>query len=76
MWEYRKLGRSLHNCYVYVDGTDCPVQKPQVFDRQFYSHTFKRSGLRYEVAVSLDIADKVWVHGPNPCGSNPDVLIF
>lgn len=75
-WEYRKIGKALHNCYVYVDGTDCPVQEPQFFDRRYYSHKFKRAGLRYEVAVSLDTADIVWVHGPYPCGSYPDVLIF
>lgn len=70
------MGRSLNNCFVYVDGTDCPVQEPQGFNRRYYSHKFKSAGLRYEVAVSLDSGDIVWVHGPYPCGSYPDVLIF
>jgi len=32
--------------------------------------------LRYEIAVSLKKGDIVWIHGPFPCGSWPDISIF
>ncbi len=33
-------------------------------------------GLRYEIGISLDTGDSVWVHGPYLCESNPDTSIF
>ena len=34
------------------------------------------AGLRYEVGVSIDTGDILWVNGPYPCGRYPDVNIF
>ena len=70
------MGRSIEGCYVYVDGTDCAVQEPNGFNKKYYSHKLHSAGLRYEVGVTLDTGDIVWVHGPYPCGSFPDILIF
>lgn len=59
-----------------VDGTDCPIYEPIPFNKKWYSHKFKGAGLRYEVAVCMQTGDIVWVHGPFPCGSWPDLKIF
>ncbi len=39
---------------------------------------FKLNGarLRYEIAISIDTADIVWVPGPYACRSFPEVKIF
>jgi len=59
-----------------VDGTDCAIQEPTPFSTSWYSHKLKGPGPRYEVGVNLKNGHIVWVHGPHPCGSNPDVVIF
>lgn len=63
-------------CKVTVDGTDCPINQPQPFNSRWYSHKFKSSGLRYEVAVCIQTGWIVWVNGPYPCGRWPDIKIF
>jgi DDE superfamily endonuclease len=62
-------------CKVTVDGTDCPIQEPSPFSPKWYSHKFKGPGLRYEVAVCIQTGWIVWVNGPYPCGSWPDLKI-
>ena len=42
----------------------------------WYSHKFNGPGLRYEVAISIQGGDIVWINGPFPCGSWPDIKIF
>lgn len=73
-------GNNPYCCKVTVDGTDCPIQHPTIFgrnfDKRFYSHKFKGAGVRYEVAVCIATGFIVWVHGPFPCGSFPDITIF
>ena len=68
-----------------VDGTDCPIQEPAKmvdchsplpFDKKWFSHKFRSSGVRYEVAVCIATGEIVWVNGPFPCGQWPDVRIF
>jgi hypothetical protein len=59
-----------------VDGTDFRIETPYGEHKKFYSHKFKKSGLRYEVAISIQAGDIVWVNGPFPCGQWPDIKIF
>lgn len=59
-----------------IDGTDVPIEEPSPFSKIWYSHKFSGPGLRYEVGVSIKGCDIVWVHGPFPCGSWPDIKIF
>jgi hypothetical protein len=61
---------------VTVDGTDFRVNNPMHFNKVWYSHKFNHSGLRYEVAVSIQTGDIVWIHGPFPAGGWPDINIF
>ena len=76
VWENRHRGRSTKTCKVTVDGTDCPIQEPIPFSKKWYSHKFKKAGLRYEVAVNIKTGDIVWINGPFPCGSWNDIKIF
>jgi DDE superfamily endonuclease len=62
-------------CKITVDGTDCPVQEPSEFSGRWYSHKFKAAGLRYELGVCIQTGWIVWVNGPYPCGSFPDIRI-
>jgi hypothetical protein len=56
-----------------VDGTDFVVPN---LGRKFFSHKFKGSGLRYEVALSILGGDIVWIHGPFAPGAWNDIMIF
>lgn len=74
-WENRLCGENRSNCKVSVDGTD--FQIPQQMERKvYYSHKFKKSGYRYEIALCIATGDVVWTNGPYPCGANPDINIF
>ena len=56
-----------------VDGTDVRIPER---GRDWYSHKFKKSGLRYEVAVSIKSGDICWISGPHQPGLWNDVEIF
>jgi len=64
------------DCLVSIDTTDVPIEEPKPFSKKWYSHKFQGAGLRYEIAVSIKKGHIVWVHGPFPCGSYPDISIF
>lgn len=65
-----------NTCYMTVDGTDFLIQEPKPLDRTFYSHKFKHAALRYEIGISIDKGDIIWVNGPFKAGSYPDSKIF
>ena len=57
-----------------VDGTDFKISE---HSPAFSSHKYaKRSALCYEVAVSIQSGDIVWIIGPYECGKWPDISIF
>lgn len=56
-----------------VDGTDCKIEKN---GKRWFSHKFKKPGVRYEVAVGIASGDIVSIVGPFPCGDYPDIKIF
>jgi DDE superfamily endonuclease len=62
-------------CKITVDGTDCRIQEPQPFCTKWYSHKFKGPGIRYEVGLCIQTGWIVWINGPFPCGSHPDIKI-
>ena len=62
-----------NDCLISVDGTDFQVPEN---GRTFYSHKFKKSGVRYELGVCILTGDCVWVHGPFECGNWPNINIF
>ena len=59
-----------------VDGTDYEVYEQSPWSKRWYSHKFKRAGLRYEIGVCIQSGDIVWTHGPFACGAWPDINIF
>ena len=63
------------NCFISVDGTDCPVFEPWPFSKKMYSHKLNGPGLKYEVAVCLKTGWIVWINGPF-VGSKNDSTIF
>jgi len=60
---------------VTVDGTDFKINEPKPFNPDFFSEKFNHAGLRYEVAVCIQTGYIVWVNGPYPCGTWPDLRI-
>lgn len=62
--------------WVTVDGIDVDIEYPSLFLTHWWSHETNNGGLRYEVAVTLMEGFIVWVIGPYPAGSFPDVKIF
>jgi hypothetical protein len=73
IWDnrFRKDGRN--DCLTSVDGTDFRIAEQ---GKDFYSHKFKKSGLRYEVGICIATGDIVWLNGPYECGLWPDISIF
>ena len=63
------------NCFISVDGTDCPVFEPYPWSKSMYSHKLNGPGLKYEIAVCLRTARIVWINGPFE-GSKNDGTIF
>ena len=64
-----------HTVRMSVDGTDFRIREPSPFSPSWYSHKFQGPGLRYEIGVGIFSGGIVWVNGPFPCGSWPDLKI-
>ena len=56
-----------------VDATDFRIPN---HGPAFYSHKFKKLGLKYKVAVFIKTGKIVWINGPFQCGRFPDISIF
>lgn len=69
-------GARVRTCYVTLDGTDFRIAEPMPFSKKWYSHKFKRAGVRYEIAICIQTGEIVFVNGPFACGRWPDVKIF
>ena len=69
--------RFLHDegtdCLLSVDGTDFLAPN---YGKKWYSHKFKHSGLRYEVALSIKTGWICWISGPWNPGQWNDLEIF
>lgn len=69
-----------HNGVIFfftVDGTHCPIEEPKPFDTKWSSHKFGGSaGLNYEIALRIDKPQLLWLYGPTPPGSMPDISVF
>lgn len=57
-----------------MDGTDCPIQEPHPFDYKIYSHKLNSPGLKYELAISIQTCDIVWVNGPFRAGQGDNTI--
>jgi hypothetical protein len=73
VWENRFKNDGGNDCLMTVDGTDFRIPE---HGKVFYSHKFKKSGLRYEVGLCIATGDIVWLNGPYECGKWPDISIF
>ena len=74
-WENRFIDDNDSICKITLDGTDCRIEEPIRFDRKWYSHKFHGPGVRYEIGLNIQNGWIVWVNGPYPCGSYPDLKI-
>jgi len=74
-WENRYLNYNGSRCLITIDGTDFMINEPFPFEPGYYSHKFHRAGLRYELGVSIQSGDIVWLNGPFPCGRFADQKI-
>jgi len=69
------MGDTGNNALVTIDGTDMEIYEPEPFDPKWWSHKFNGPGVRYEVCVCIHTGWIVWINGPFPCGSWPDLRI-
>ena len=53
-----------------MDGTDCPIWKT---GSCWFSHKFKKPGVRYELGVLILNGDICSLNGPFACGDWPDI---
>lgn len=74
-WDNRYDGDNGSQCLVSVDGTDFAIREPKPFSPKWFSHKLNGPGLRYEVAICIQTGVPVWINGPFPCGSWPDLRI-
>lgn len=59
-----------------VDGTHYPIKEPRPFSTRVSSHKFGgKAGLSYEICLSTNKQQIVWLRGPFPAGTL-DVTIF
>jgi len=62
-----------------VDGTHCWIHEPDhplfSIDDKFYSHKYNKSGVNYELAVSLKESKLIWMNGPFKAGKS-DMKVF
>ena len=69
-----------HNGVIFfftVDGTHCPIEEPKPFSTKWSSHKFGGSaGLNYEIGLQIDEPQLLWLFGPTPPGSMPDISVF
>lgn len=70
------MGEPIEKSYMSKDGTDFMNSEPAPFDQAWFSHKFHGPGVRYALAVSLEIPSIVLANGPWPCGAYSDVRIF
>jgi hypothetical protein len=76
IWENRNIDlRDGQICRVTVDGTDFGIEEPTPFSAMWFSHKLNRAGLRYEIGITIQTGDLVWINGPYPCGDWPDLRI-
>ena len=76
-WEDRNVGANGSRAKVSVDGTDCPIEEPRpAFNPKWHSHKLNAAGLRYEIGMCIQTGLMVWINGPYPPGSWPDLRIF
>ena len=79
-FERRFEGDKLNDCLLSVDGIDFQILEPYPYEKEWskrwYSHKFKKPGLRYEIALSIIGGDMCWVNGAFACGLYNDWSIF
>ncbi len=68
-------GDVCNDCLMSIDGTDFQIQEK---GKKFYSFKFKKSALRYEVALCILTGDICWISSPYAPGiwNNLDVFHF
>ena len=63
------------NCFITVDGTDCPAFDHRPLDEAMYSAKLAGPGLKYEVAICIITGKMVWINGPFKASVH-DLTIF
>ena len=74
VFDDRKKGDIGNDCLLSVDGTD--FRLAMGYNKDFWSYKFKKSGLRYEVALCIKTGDICWWSGPYAPGIWNDGSIF
>ena len=60
--------------FLTVDGTDCPINEPTPFNKNWMSHKFKGAAIKYEVGIDMQ-GNFAWISPPYR-GSVHDSTIF
>lgn len=63
------------NCFISVDGTDCPTFEPWPFSKKMFSHKLNGPAVKCKVAICIKTGGTVWINGPFNGGKN-DGTIF
>ena len=73
---FKGLGATTaQNCFLSIDGTDCPIHEPWPFDGKWFSQKFNGPAVLYEVGICIQTGHICWVNGPH-IGSANDGAVF
>jgi len=62
-------------CKITIDGTDFRIYEQAPWNPKWYSHKFNGPAVRHEVGICIRSGEIVWINGPCPAGSWPDLRI-
>jgi hypothetical protein len=67
-------------CKITVDGADCAISEPWLwelsFNRQLFSKKLNGAGAKYKVGVCIQTGDIVWVNGPFKTGKWHTITVY
>ena len=76
IWENRLKFDKGKVTKVSVDGTDFRIYEQDDEPRSWFSHKFNGPAVRYEIGLSIEGGDIVWINGPFRAGRFCDIVIF
>ena len=76
MANWEELENDLIIFFLSVDGTHCPIQEPQPYDKKWFSSKLNGPGVNYEIGLKIYKSELLWVNGPFPCGELNDIKTF
>ena len=63
------------NVFLTIDGVDFPIYEQRPLNKKWFSHKFKRAGIRYDIALSIMTGKICWKFGGFRAGEMNDLQL-